>query len=423
MYHHQDRLWAEWVAWHLEENGFTCILPDWDFQAGSNFDLEMTRASFSAERIVMILSPNYLRTSENLRTVRRVLSSKRDTVLPVVVHEYDQTFKHPLRDLVALNLVNLSKETAQARLISVARGERQKPLVQPVFPPEFELMKQSQTNVPVNLPVPLPTTQTNMIPNVNPVVGPTPVPIPLINGQQNQTMQNIYITLRLDHQELGTTTISANQNDATFTQSDQTVMLIPGDNQVTIEQNALKVTAFLRAMREYVITNPEFGKHYSDAGRLDQLFATLASDLAMNFQRLEEARRNARHHPGRRQFQDDIDTYLQGLANTAQDIEQVWREFRIATTAQIEDLQQQVELKSEQEEQQQQERTQKLGESAQDEGKEERKNWFKTALNGLVQFKDFLVVATDIDKAATQWSPTVMEALHHAFNALSMLHF
>ncbi|MGH2493486.1 MAG: protein kinase domain-containing protein [Ktedonobacteraceae bacterium] len=415
MYHHEDYQWAEWIAWHLEADGYTTILPDWDFEAGRRFDLEMTRARASAERVIVVLSPTYLGTSDNLRTLRQVVSSKRDTVLPIVVHEYDKAFKHPLRDLVALSLVNLSKETAQTRLLSVVHHERQKPRVQPGFPPELELLMQSQTNIPVNPPTPPQITQTNMVPDPTVI---TPPPVVPNNTQQNQTMVNPNITIVIKAQDLW----PQNPNYATFTRSDETVRIMPGGNPLTIEQNALKVAAFLKTMREYVIVNPEFGKHYSDAGRMDNLFSSLATHLAVNFQRLEEARGKAAMNPGRRQYQDDVDTYLEGLMSTSDKIEQTWQEFRTSTGAQIEDLRQKVELESEREEEEEEEKTQKLGGSAEDAAKAERKNWLQTALNGLVQFKDFLLVATDIDKAVTQW-PAVMEVAHHAFNALSFLHF
>ena len=427
MYHSEDRLWAEWIAWHLEEAGYSAILPDWDFHAGSNFDLEMTRASVSADQVIIVLSPTYLSTAENLRTLRRVLSSKRDTVVPIVVHEYDKTFKHPLRDLVALNLVNLSRETAQARLLSAVRKERQKPLVQPVFPPE--LMTQSQLNIPANPLVPVQTTQANVVPGtaafVSPI-SPLPQPLPQFNTQQAQGMNNFIFnvnTIVSNARDIATVLASQNPNFATTAQSDATVRRTPGDNQVTIEQKALKVAAFLKSMREQVIANPEFGKHYSDAGRMDNLFATLATNLTLNFQRLEEAREKAAMNPSRRQYQDDIDNYLEGLANTSDRIEQTWQEFRADAQTQLEDLQQKVEIESEQEELEETERTQKLGESTEDTRIAERKNWLKTALNGLGQFKDFLLIATDIDKAVTQWSPTIMEAAKQAFSVLGQLHF
>ncbi|HEU0002018.1 MAG TPA: protein kinase [Ktedonobacteraceae bacterium] len=417
MYHHEDRQWAEWIAWHLEADGYTTIMPDWDFEAGRKFDLEMTRARTSAERVIVVLSPTYLGTSDNLRTLRQVVSSKRDTVLPIVVHEYDKAFKHPLRDLVALNLVNLSKEMAQARLLSVAHHERQKPLVQPAFPPELELLARSQTNIPVTQPVPPPITPLpDPIPNST-FIAPRP-PVVTPDPSQQQTMVNPNITIVIKAQDLW----PQNPNYATFTRSDETVRIMPGGNPLTIEQNALKVAAFLKTMREYVIANPEFGRYYSDAGRMDTLFSSLATNLALNFQRLEEARNKAAMNPARRQYQDDVDAYLEGLMSTSDRIEQTWQEFRINTSTQIDDLRQKIELESEREEQEEEEKTQKLVASTEDAAKAERKNWLKTALNGLVQFKDFLVVATDIDKAVTQW-PAVMEVVHHAFNALTFLHF
>jgi hypothetical protein len=44
-YNKADRQWAEWIGWHLEENGFETVLQAWDFTAGSNFVLEMHKAA------------------------------------------------------------------------------------------------------------------------------------------------------------------------------------------------------------------------------------------------------------------------------------------------------------------------------------------------------------------------------------------
>ena len=38
-YSHADQRWAEWIAWHLEEAGYSTLLQAWDFLAGSNFVL------------------------------------------------------------------------------------------------------------------------------------------------------------------------------------------------------------------------------------------------------------------------------------------------------------------------------------------------------------------------------------------------
>jgi TIR domain len=61
-YNKADENWAEWIAWVLEENGFSVILQAWDFTAGSNFVLEMDRAAIVANRTVAVLSLDYLKS-------------------------------------------------------------------------------------------------------------------------------------------------------------------------------------------------------------------------------------------------------------------------------------------------------------------------------------------------------------------------
>ena len=43
-YNKADRRWAEWIAWQLENTGYTTVLQDWDFRPGANFLLEMQDA-------------------------------------------------------------------------------------------------------------------------------------------------------------------------------------------------------------------------------------------------------------------------------------------------------------------------------------------------------------------------------------------
>ena len=59
-YNRQDRAWAEWIAWTLEESGRSTFLQAWDFRPGSNFVLEMQKAASDTERTIMVLSPAYL---------------------------------------------------------------------------------------------------------------------------------------------------------------------------------------------------------------------------------------------------------------------------------------------------------------------------------------------------------------------------
>jgi hypothetical protein len=41
-YNSADRQWAEWIAWQLEEAGYTTVLQAWDFRPDSNFVLEIS---------------------------------------------------------------------------------------------------------------------------------------------------------------------------------------------------------------------------------------------------------------------------------------------------------------------------------------------------------------------------------------------
>ena len=49
-YNKADREWAEWIAWQLEEAGYTTVIQSWDFSPGRNFILEMDKATKAAKR-------------------------------------------------------------------------------------------------------------------------------------------------------------------------------------------------------------------------------------------------------------------------------------------------------------------------------------------------------------------------------------
>ena len=55
-----DEKWAEWIAWQLEEAGYSVVIQAWDFKAGENFVIEMQNAATQCQKIIVVLSPNYL---------------------------------------------------------------------------------------------------------------------------------------------------------------------------------------------------------------------------------------------------------------------------------------------------------------------------------------------------------------------------
>jgi hypothetical protein len=55
-----DRAWAEWIAWQLEDAGYSTVLQAWDFRPGDNFVVRMRDALETAERTLAVVSAAYL---------------------------------------------------------------------------------------------------------------------------------------------------------------------------------------------------------------------------------------------------------------------------------------------------------------------------------------------------------------------------
>jgi hypothetical protein len=58
-YTKDDRAWAEWVSWQLEDAGHSVMLDVWDFRPADAFVARMHREVDRAARIMPILSDNY----------------------------------------------------------------------------------------------------------------------------------------------------------------------------------------------------------------------------------------------------------------------------------------------------------------------------------------------------------------------------
>jgi len=135
-YTHTDQAWAEWIAWNLEEAGFSTNIQAWDFRPGSNFVHEMQKGASEAERTLVVLSPDYLRSgfaaSEWMAAFAQDPTGEKGKVLPVRIRRV--TPDGLLRSIVYIDLVDLGEAVARERLLAgLARG-RAKPASQPVFP-------------------------------------------------------------------------------------------------------------------------------------------------------------------------------------------------------------------------------------------------------------------------------------------------
>ncbi|MDQ3761146.1 MAG: toll/interleukin-1 receptor domain-containing protein [Actinomycetota bacterium] len=131
----RDQAWAEWVAWHLIEAGYTVELDIWDWAAGDNFVTKMHDALGVANRVVALLSPAYF---EDLRYTTEEWASaliRNDEVghrlMPVQVEPC--VVPRLLRPLIRVELFDVDEAEAARRLVAAARGPA-RPDGNPRFP-------------------------------------------------------------------------------------------------------------------------------------------------------------------------------------------------------------------------------------------------------------------------------------------------
>src|SRR5882672_7993581 len=90
-YNKADRQWAEWIAWQLEEAGYSVVIQAWDFLPGENFALNMHRAAQEVQRTIAVLSETYLSSlytqPEWAAAFAQDPTSTRRSLLPVRVRE------------------------------------------------------------------------------------------------------------------------------------------------------------------------------------------------------------------------------------------------------------------------------------------------------------------------------------------------
>ncbi|MBF7081707.1 toll/interleukin-1 receptor domain-containing protein [Desulfallas sp. Bu1-1] len=135
-YNKADRSWAEWIAWQLEEEGYSTIIQAWDFKAGSNFVLEMDKALKEARRVIAVLSPDYLNAlytyPEWATAFAQDPTGTGRNLIPVRVK--DCKLSGLLSQVVYIDLVNCSEAEAKDKLLSEIKIGRQKPTKPPAFP-------------------------------------------------------------------------------------------------------------------------------------------------------------------------------------------------------------------------------------------------------------------------------------------------
>ncbi|NEZ54164.1 SUMF1/EgtB/PvdO family nonheme iron enzyme [Adonisia turfae] len=134
-YNSADRQWAEWIAYVLEEHGYSVIIQAWDFRPGGNFILDMQKATAEAKRTVMVLSDAYLQAlytqPEWAAAFQQDPMGSDLKLLPIRVVPCQP--QGMLAAVVYIDFVGKTAEEAE-QLLLTALEERAKPTKRPAFP-------------------------------------------------------------------------------------------------------------------------------------------------------------------------------------------------------------------------------------------------------------------------------------------------
>lgn len=132
-----DRLWAEWIAWQLEEAGYYTAIQAWDSLPGRDFVKWMDQSIRSAKHVLVVLSPAYVQAAslagpEWTTAIVRDPTGERAVLLPVRVADFNPGGLLGTRGWV--DLVGKDEKAARAALLDGVRQRRLKPATKPPFP-------------------------------------------------------------------------------------------------------------------------------------------------------------------------------------------------------------------------------------------------------------------------------------------------
>lgn len=132
-----DQAWAEWMAVSLSNAGHTLVIQAWDFLPGSNFVLQMQRATVECNRTIAVLSPDWLASVFTQPEWAAAFSldpaGTNRKLIPVRVRLCEPPGL--LRSIVYCDLIGLNEERARDVLLKGVREPGPRPSSAP-FPAE-----------------------------------------------------------------------------------------------------------------------------------------------------------------------------------------------------------------------------------------------------------------------------------------------
>ncbi|MGY1760144.1 FxSxx-COOH system tetratricopeptide repeat protein [Geodermatophilus sp. SYSU D00779] len=129
----RDTAWAEWLAWQLEEAGYTVELDVWDWAPGEDFVTRMQTALERADRLLAVCTEAYFASAfggAELRAAFARRAGAEGRIVPVLVEPV--TLPTLYAPLIHVDLIGLDEAAATARLRDRLTGGR--PTAAPLFP-------------------------------------------------------------------------------------------------------------------------------------------------------------------------------------------------------------------------------------------------------------------------------------------------
>ncbi|MEV6513257.1 FxSxx-COOH system tetratricopeptide repeat protein [Streptomyces sp. NPDC051642] len=139
----RDSQWAEWVAWHLQENGYKVELDIWHWRPGEDFVKKMSEALEKASAVVALFSPQYFGPGRYTEEEWTSAIAGRDRFLPLVVEPLEPgQLPAILRPRLRQDLHDLDEAEALKALLDAVRG----PLPR-TTPPTFPGAKSASSRI------------------------------------------------------------------------------------------------------------------------------------------------------------------------------------------------------------------------------------------------------------------------------------